>query len=58
MTLRRAYDEIMEHVTVTEQMHRRILSRVEKADLNPSGRVARGPVLRRYWAAVACAAGL
>lgn len=40
MTLRRAYDEIMEHVTVTEQMHRRILSRVEKADLNPSGRVA------------------
>lgn len=58
MTLRRAYDEIMEHVTVTEQMHRRILSRVEKADLNPSGRVARGPVLRRYWAAVACAAVL
>lgn len=56
--MRRAYDEIMEHVTVTEQMHRRILSRMETADLNPSGYAARGPVLRRYWAAAACAAVL
>ena len=56
--MRRAYDEIMEHVTVTEQMRRRILSRVETADFNPSGHAARGPVLRRYWAAAACAAVL
>lgn len=58
MTLRRAYDEIMEHVAVTEPMRRRILSRVETADLNPSGHAVRGPVLRRYWAAAACAAVL
>lgn len=58
MTLRRAYDEIMEHVTVTERMRRRILSRMEKADLDPSGNAVRRPVLRRYWAAAACAAVL
>lgn len=58
MTLRRTYDEIMEHVTVTERMRRRILSRMEKADLDPSGNAVRRPVLRRYWAAAACAAVL
>lgn len=58
MTLRRAYDEIMEHVAVTEQMRQRLLSRVENADLGHSGSAARVPVLRRYWAAAACAAVL
>lgn len=58
MTLRRAYDEIMEHVAVTEQMRQRLLSRVENADLGRSGSAARVPVLRRYWAAAACAAVL
>lgn len=56
MTLRGAYDEIMEHVTVTEQMRQRILSRVENADLSHARNAARVPVLRRYWAAAACAA--
>lgn len=56
MTLRSAYDEIMEHVTVTEQMRQRILSRVENADLSHARNAARVPVLRRYWAAAACAA--
>lgn len=54
--MRRAYDEIMEHVTVTELMRQRILSRVEKVDLDPSGHAVQGRVLRRYWAAAACAA--
>ena len=56
MTLRSAYDEIMDHVTVTEQMRQRILSRVENADLGHARNAARVPVLRRYWAAAACAA--
>lgn len=56
MTLRSAYDEIMDHVTVTEQMRQRILSRVETADLGHARNAVRVPVPRRYWAAAACAA--
>lgn len=52
----RAYDEIMEHVAVTEQMRQRILTRVENADLSLAGNTARVPGLRQYWAAAACAA--
>ena len=54
--MRRAYDEIMEHVAVTEQMRQRILTRMESADLGHSGNAVRVMVLRRYWAAAACAA--
>lgn len=56
MTLGRAYDEIMEHVTVTEQMRQRILTRVETANLSLAGSTARVPGLQRYWAAAACVA--
>lgn len=54
--MRSAYDEIMEHVAVTEQVRQRILSRVETADLGHARNAARVPVPRRYWAAAACAA--
>ena len=56
MTLGRAYDEIMEHVAVTEQMRQRILTRVADTDFAPSASVPRVPAARRYWAAAACAA--
>lgn len=56
MTLGRAYDEIMEHVAVTEQMRQRILTRVADTDFAPSASVPRAPAARRYWAAAACAA--
>lgn len=55
--MRRAYDEIMERVTVTEQMRQRILAGVKAADLGHAGSAARVPhLLRRYGAAAACAA--
>lgn len=54
--MRRAYDEIMEHVIVTEQMRQRVLAGVEAADLGHAGSTVRVPYLRRYGAAAACAA--
>lgn len=54
--MRSAYDEIMEHVIVTEQMRRRVLAGVESADLGHAGSAARVSHLRRYGAAAACAA--
>ncbi len=56
MTLRSAYDEIMEHVIVTEQMRQRVLAGVESADLGHAGNAVRVSHLRRYGAAAACAA--
>ena len=41
--MRRAYDEIMEHVAVTEQMRQRILAGVETADFGHTGNAARAP---------------
>lgn len=52
----KAYKEIMEHVSVSEQMRQRILDNLETADLRPRRGSVRAPVLRRYWAAAACAA--
>lgn len=54
--MRSAYDEIMEHVVVTEQMRQRVLAGVESADLGHAGSTARVSHLRRYGAAAACAA--
>ena len=53
MTLRSAYDEIMEHVIVTEQMRQRVLAGVESADLGHAGNAVRVSHLRRYGAAAA-----
>ena len=54
----RAYNEIMEHITVTGQMRQRILANVENADIGPQKRPTRARARRRYWAAAACVAVL
>lgn len=39
MTLKKAYNEIMERIEVTEEMRRHILENLEKADFEPSKKV-------------------
>lgn len=39
MTLKKAYNEIMERIEVTEEMRRHILENLEKADFKPSKKV-------------------
>ncbi len=56
MTLARAYEEIMERVAVSEQMRRRVLAQIARADLGPAGAGRYRRTLRQYGAAAACAA--
>lgn len=55
MTLRRAYDEIMDKVEVTEEMRRRVLARIAQADIAPARpKVLRFPAWKKYLSAAAC----
>ena len=55
MTLRRAYDEIMDKVEVTEEMRRRVLARIAQEDLKPARpKVVRFPAWKKYLSAAAC----
>lgn len=55
MTLRRAYDEIMDKVEVTEEMRRRVLARIAQADIAPARpKVVRFPAWKKYLSAAAC----
>lgn len=55
MTLRRAYDEIMERIEVTPEMRERVLKRVAAEDIAPAKpSVLRFPKLKRYLPAAAC----
>lgn len=55
MTLRRAYDEIMEKIEVTPEMRRRVLERVAQEDIAPArSKVLRFPAWKRYLSAAAC----
>ena len=52
--MRRAYDEIMEHIKVTPEMGRRVLQRVEEEDLSSPAKVLLFPALKRYLPVAAC----
>lgn len=55
MTLRRAYDEIMDRIEVTEEMRRRVLDRIAREDIKPARpRVLRFPAWKKYLSAAAC----
>lgn len=56
MTLKKRYDEIMEKIEVTDEMRMRILSNVQKMDLEPKSRpkVTLFPSLRQYLSIAAC----
>lgn len=55
MTLRRAYDEIMDKVEVTEEMRRRVLARIAEEDMKPArSKVVRFPAWKKYLSAAAC----
>ena len=49
-----AYRDIMEHVSVTEDMRRRILTRLEENTSVPARPAIRFPLYRRLVAAAAC----
>ena len=55
MTLRRAYDEIMDKIEVTPEMRRRVLERVAQEGTAPARpRVLPFPALKKYLSAAAC----
>ena len=55
MTLRRAYDEIMDRIEVTEEMRQRVLSRIAQEDIEPAPpKVLRFPAWKKYLSAAAC----
>lgn len=55
MTLRRAYDEIMDRIEVTEEMRRRVLDHIAQEDIEPARpRVLRFPAWKKYLSAAAC----
>lgn len=56
MTLRKAYDELMEKIEVTPEMRQRILNRIAQEELPPPVKHVRFPIRRSYLAAVACLA--
>jgi len=59
MTLgKKKYEEIMDKVVVTDEMRRRILQNIRRADAAPEAKVIRFPHWTRYAAAAACFAVL
>lgn len=55
MTLRRAYDEIMDRIEVTEELRQRVLNRIAQEDIEPARpRVLRFPAWKKYLSAAAC----
>lgn len=55
MILRRAYDEIMDRIEVTEEMRRRVLNRIAQEHIEPARpRVPRLPAWKTYLSAAAC----
>lgn len=55
MTLRKAYDEIMDRVEVTEEMRGRALARIAAEDIAPARpKVLRFPAWKKYLPAAAC----
>ena len=53
MILREAYREIMNHVTVTEEMRTRILKNIQNAEI-PTAKLPSHSLFIRYFAAAAC----
>lgn len=51
--MRKAYDEIMDRITVTEEMRERVMRRIAQERIGYS-RAPRTPFLKRYLAAAAC----
>ena len=57
--MKKRYDEVMAHITVTDEMRRRILKNIETAPLSSrSSKVTRFPQLRRYLPVAACFAAV
>ncbi len=57
--MKKRYDEVMAHITVTDEMRRRILKNIESAPLSSrSSKVTRFPRLRRYLPVAACFAAV
>ena len=56
--MRKAYDEIMDHIVVTDEMRARILRNIRSADSAKKGTVLRFPNWKRYAAIAACFAAL
>lgn len=54
MTLKTAYDEIMDRVEVTAEMRGRILEALRRADLKPEAKAVPSPAVRRYLSLAAC----
>lgn len=56
MTLSKRYDEVMEHIEVTDAMRQRILANIGEMDLKaaPQAKVVRFPSLRRLMPIAAC----
>lgn len=58
--MKRAYDEIMDRIQVTDEMHERILASLQTADLKKTGSKRRGPAsgrisaYKKYLSAAAC----
>lgn len=53
--MRRAYNEIMDRIEVTEEMRQRVLSRIAQEDIEPAHpRVLRFPAWKKYLSAAAC----
>ena len=57
MALKQRYNEVMEHIVVTDEMRARILAAVQQADLTPRKKAIRfDRILKMAAAAAACAA--
>lgn len=56
--MKRAYDELMDRVTVTQEMRSRILDHLHQASLAPNAKVIRFPSMKKYLSLAACFAVL
>lgn len=56
--MKRAYDELMDRVTVTQEMRSRILEHLHQACLAPNAKVIRFPAMKKYLSLAACLAVL
>lgn len=56
MTLKKRYDEVMDRIEVTREMRERILSNIEKTDIEATqkNKVIPFPTMKKYMSAAAC----
>lgn len=53
--MKKAYDEIMEHIAVTQEMRQRVLANIAQEDVTPvPPKIVRLPPLKKYLSVAAC----